>query len=115
MANTIPRKPELTLALLHQMINGLASHEDIQDKIPQDLLDKLQTLESELKAAISQRIIKAGEAERATQVLNETNRRAIQTARRVRELLYSMYGKQDARLLNFGLDTLKNRWDRRRR
>lgn len=115
MANTIPRKPAENLALLNQMIHGLEMHGDELNLDAQALLEQLIPVRDALQAAIHKRVQTAGAAERATQELQATGKVAYELAKNVRFTLYGMIGKTDSRLLAFGLDTLKNRWQQRKK
>ena len=110
MANTIPRKPAETLALLNQMINGVEKNRDELGDYTDDLLRRFVPIRDTLQAAMVKRTEMAGLARQATQELQDTSRNAVQAAQQLRYLLYSEFGKQNAKLRGFGLRTLKNRW-----
>lgn len=115
MANTIPRKPEETLALLDLMIAGVEKNRADLGGYADELLKRFVPIRDNLRAAILKRTETAGLARRATQELHATTRTAVQSAQQFRFLLYARYGKQNAILRGFGLRTLKNRWMSRKK
>ncbi|MCF7797785.1 MAG: hypothetical protein K9N11_03760 [Lentisphaeria bacterium] len=71
MANTIPRKPEETLALLDQMINGVEKNRADLGTYADELLKRFVPIRDNLRAAIQKRTETAGLARQATQVIND--------------------------------------------
>lgn len=108
MATKISTKPALLAAQMRQILHGLDQYADSFAPVSptkQELGNALNELETKLQLQIDA----AGKAESATQALYEARDSANFAARRMRDALYASFGKYDARLVAFGLDTLKNR------
>jgi len=108
MSSKISSKPALLAAQIRQMLHGLEEY--AESFIPTSPTKaEMETVLSDLESKLQLQIDAAGKAEAATQALYEIRDRANLTARRMRDAIYAHFGKHDARIVAFGLDTLKSR------
>jgi len=105
MAKPIKQKPELLLAQMQQMRVGLTSYSDsftpaspTAEELDNAIIDLTTKLQSQVEAA--------GAAETATQAMYASRESAVSISRRMRDQIYAHFGKHDARIVEFGLDTL---------
>ncbi|MBU0710490.1 hypothetical protein KJ762_06335 [bacterium] len=108
MSSKISTRPALLTAQIRQMLHGL--NEYTESFVPASpTKTEMESVLTDLEAKLQLQINAAGKAESATQTLYETRDRANFTARRMRDAIYAFFGKHDARIVEFGLDTLKSR------
>jgi len=105
MAKPINQKPELLLAQMQQMRVGLTSYsESFTPASP--TAEELDAAISDLTTKLQSQVEAAGAAETATQVMYAAREDAMAISRRLRDQIYAHFGKHDARIVEFGLDTL---------
>jgi len=108
MSSIISTKPALLTAQIRQMIHGLNEYAD--SFVPASpTKEELETVLADLESKLQLQINAAGRAESATQALYGIRDTANLTARRMRDAIYAHFGKHDARIVEFGLDTLKSK------
>jgi len=108
MAKAILPRPALLLTQMQTMIAALTKYADSFVPATPSKAD-LETCVSELTGAIQIQSQAAGAAEKATSDLYDVRNKAVDLSRRMRDAIYAYYGKTDARIVEFGLDTLKAR------
>jgi hypothetical protein len=108
MAKAILPKPALLLTQMQTMIAALTKYADSFVPTAPTKTD-LETCVTELTGAIQVQSQAAGAAEKATSDLYDTRDKAVDLSRRMRDAIYSYFGKTDPRIVEFGLDTLKTR------
>lgn len=108
MSNLIRPVSTSLMTQLYQMVGGLTKYADLLPNASPSKAE-LETVLQEITTAIQSSVKSAGEAERATKELSVVRDKALATARRMRDFLYASFGKQDPRLVEFGLDTYKAR------
>lgn len=102
----ISKKPEILVSQMQQMIKGLAKYaENFQPTGPTK--EDLETAIVNLNTSMQNQKEAAGIAETATQDLYEIRDNAVNLARRMRDSIYAFFGKNDKRIVQFGLDTPK--------
>lgn len=103
----ISKKPEILTGQIQQMLKGINKFADtFQPAGP--TAENLESTVANLTAALQHQRETAGVAERATQELYEIRDNAVSLARRTRDAIYAYFGKNDKRIVQFGLDTPKN-------
>jgi len=103
----ISKKPEILTGQIQQMLKGINKFADtFQPAGP--TAENLESTVANLTAALQNQRETAGVAERATQELYEIRDNAVSLARRTRDSIYAFFGKNDKRIVQFGLDTPKN-------
>lgn len=108
MSSFISRKPALLASQIRQMIHGLDEYAD--SFVPASpTKGEIETALAELESKLQLQVNAAGKAEAATQALHAIRDSAHLTARRMRDAIYAHFGKHDARIVEFGLDTLKTK------
>ncbi len=108
MSSKISSRPALLAAQIRQMLHGLEEY--AESFIPASpTKTEMETILTDLESKLQLQINAAGKAESATQTLYETRDRANFTARRMRDAIYAFFGKHDARIVEFGMDTLKSK------
>lgn len=106
MSSKISSRPALLAAQIRQMLHGL--NEYTESFVPASpTVTEMEAVLTDLESKLQLQINAAGKAESATQALYEIRDRAHLTARRMRDAIYAFFGKYDARIVEFGLDTLK--------
>jgi len=105
MAKLISTKPAILLEQLRQLKAGLVKYTvEYTPASPSEAdLDGAITA---LEGATQSKQNAAGAAEAATQALY------TDVARRMRDAVYAHFGKRDARIVEFGMDTLPSRVNR---
>ena len=105
MAKPIKEKPELLLSQMRQMRVGLTSYaESFTPASP--TAEELDVSITDLTTKLQSQVEAAGAAESATQVMYAARESAMAISRRMRDQIYAHFGKHDARIVEFGLDTL---------
>jgi len=108
MSTTLSKRPALLAAQMRQMLHGLEEYSaDYTPSSPTK--EEMQAILTELEGKLQTQINAAGKAEAATQALYTTRDQANYLARRMRDAIYAHFGKHDARIVEFGLDTLKSK------
>jgi len=108
MSSIISTKPALLAAQIRQMLHGLNEYAD--SFVPASPTKvEVETVLTDLESKLQLQINAAGKAEAATQALYGIRDIANLTTRRMRDAIYAYFGKHDARIVEFGLDTLKSR------
>ena len=108
MSTILSNKPALLAAQMRQMLHGLEEYSETY--VPTSpTKDELQASLTNLEVKLRAQINAAGKAEAATQGLQTARKDANYTARRMRDAIYAHFGKHDARIVEFGLDTLKSK------
>ena len=111
MAKIISTKPALLLEQLRQLKAGLVKYTvEYTPSSPSEA--DLDGAISALEGATQSKQNAAGAAEAATQALYTTRDSAVDVARRMRDAVYAHFGKRDARIVEFGMDTLPSRVNR---
>ena len=105
----IPNRPALLLALMDSLVSGYEKYQAELGSGSAEMLTLLATERDNLRAALVGRTEAAGAAERATQELYRERDEAVLTSRKGRDFAYAQLGKHDARLVEFGLDSLRRR------
>ena len=108
MSTILSNKPALLAAQMQQMLHGLEEYSETYvptSPTKEELQASLTNLEGKLRAQINA----AGKAEAATQELQNVRKEANYIARRMRDAIYAHFGKHDAKIVEFGLDTLKSK------
>lgn len=105
----IPERPALLLALMDSLVSGYEKYQTELGSGSADMLALLTTERDNLRAALVNRTESAGIAERATQELIRERDEAVLASRKGRDFAYAQLGKHDARLVEFGLDSLRRR------
>ncbi len=108
MATIISNRPALLLAQMRQIKAGLTKYAETYTPAGPSLLE-LEEAVSQLETSLASQIEAKGNAEAATQNLNATRDESILITRRMRDSIYAHFGKRDARIVEFGLDTLPTR------
>ncbi len=108
MAKPINTKPELLLTQMQLMKAGLTKYsETFAPTSP--TAEELDAAITDLSEKLQQQVEAAGAAETATQTMYASRDGAIALSRRMRDQIYAFFGKHDARIVEFGLDTLPTR------
>lgn len=108
MSTTLSNKPALLAAQMRQMLHGLEEYSTSYTPTS-PTKDELQASLTNLEEKLQAQINAAGKAEAATQGLQTARQEANYIARRMRDAIYAHFGKHDARIVEFGLDTLKSK------
>jgi len=108
MSKQIIPRPAVLISQLHTMIAGLEKYAELYSPVSPSK-EELQTCVNNLVAALQNQVQTAGVAEKATKDLYAVRDQAVDLLRRTRDALYAYFGKNDPRLVEFGLDTRKAR------
>jgi predicted ArsR family transcriptional regulator len=101
----IKRKASEILVMIDQLIVGLL--EFAEEFTPSRItVDMLQDVRARLADNLQKQVKAQGEAEKATQNLENTRDEAVYMVRQTRDAVYAHFSKYDARIVKFGLDTL---------
>jgi len=111
VAKMIKPKPALLIAQLQMMSAALTKYAEQYVPVSPSKAD-IEACAAELMNALQVQVQTAGVAEKATKDLYATRDKAIDLLRRMRDAVYAHFGKSDPRIVEFGLDTLKNRRNR---
>jgi len=111
MAKIISTKPALLLEQLRQLKVGLVKYTEEYTPSSPSVTD-LDGAIASLENAAQSKQNAAGAAEAATQALYTARDSAVDVARRMRDAVYAHFGKRDARIVEFGMDTLPSRVNR---
>ncbi|OIO65661.1 MAG: hypothetical protein AUJ47_02435 [Candidatus Marinimicrobia bacterium CG1_02_48_14] len=109
MSTQLAKKPALLLAQMTDLIRGLENYPDTFGDRQAGFVTNLTNSRDALQAALTNRTNAAGAAERATQQLYQLRDAAHLLTRQIRDLVYGIYTKYDARIVEFGLDTIRPR------
>lgn len=107
MAKTLSKRPALLLAQMTDLIRGLEKYPETFGDLNAEYVGNLTTARDDLQAALNHRTDAAGAAERATQELYRLRDSAHLLTRQIRDIVYGVYTKYDARIVEFGLDTIR--------
>lgn len=108
MGTVLSNKPALLAAQMRQMLHGLEEYSGSYTPTSPSK-DELQASLTNLEEKLQAQINAAGKAEAATQGLQNARQEANYITRRMRDAIYAHFGKRDARIVAFGLDTLKSK------
>lgn len=108
MVKVIIPRPAFLVTQMQTMIAALTKYADSFSPTAPSKTD-LETCVTELTKAIQTQSQAAGAAEKATRDLYDVRNKAVDLSRRMRDAIYAYFGKTDARIVEFGLDTLKAR------
>jgi len=108
MSKQIVPRPAVLISQLHTMIAALEKYTDTYTPVSPSK-EELQACVTALTSALQKQVQAAGMAEKATKDLYASRDLAIDLLRRTRDALYAFFGKNDPRLVEFGLDTRKAR------
>ncbi len=108
MAKLISSKPALLLEQLRQLKVGLVKYATAYTPASPTEAE-LDSAITALEGAAQMKQDAAGAAETATQTLYKVRDNAVDVARRMRDAVYAHFGKNDARIVEFGMDTLPRR------
>ena len=111
MAKIISTKPALLLEQLRQLKVGLVKYTEEYTPSSPSVTD-LDGAIASLENAAQSKQDAAGASETATQTMYSVRDNAVDVARRMRDAVYAHFGKRDARIVEFGMDTLPSRVNR---
>lgn len=109
MAKLLSKQPARLVIQMNHLIQGLERYPEIFGNRQPELVSSLTTARDDLLEALDTRTASAGAAERATQDLKRKRDAAHLLARQIRDQLYGVFTKYDARIVEFGLDTIRPR------
>lgn len=105
----IPQRPALLVSMLDSMVYGFTKYAAEFGGDTTAMVNSLTSTRNTLVSAMQTRTEAAGIAEGATQNLASQRDSAILVTRRMRDQIYAIFGKNDARIVEFGLDTIRPR------
>ena len=106
MSSKISSRPAILAAQISQMISGLKKYESDFTRTGPTQAD-LESNLNNLTSAMQAQQIAMGAKETATQQMYAARDCALVCTRRMRDSIYAFYGKNDAKIVEFGLDTPK--------